>query len=134
MKPKKIENVKVGDRFTLLACCFPVPDWMDDQPCVLLSPVLRYDETMSADSTIEDALEDLVVEGKLESGNIDCIEEQLNWVGKSLKSVKRAVSKALKTGKKPYKSVYSKILQIEAEIVEDEDGELTWRELNRKEI
>lgn len=129
-----IKDVKVGDKFTFLACYFQVPGWMDDQPCVLLSPVLKYDECMSADSTIEDALIDLVVEGYLESQDEDSVEESLNWAGKSIKSIQRAVSRSLKAVEKPYKSVYSEIIKLDVEIVLDEDGELHWKELERIEI
>lgn len=128
-----LSDVKVGDRFTFLACYFQVPGWWDDQPCVLLSPILEYNEGHPW-AVIENALINLVCDGELESEDADSVEECLKWAGKSIKSVKRAVSKALKTGKKPYKDVYSEILKMEVEIVEDEYGELTWRELNRKEI
>ncbi|MDE6493082.1 MAG: hypothetical protein K2L50_00670 [Bacteroidales bacterium] len=34
-------------------------------------------------------------------------------------------------GKKPYKDVYSEIVKMEVEIVEDEDGDLDWKELSK---
>nr|DAT90469.1 MAG TPA: hypothetical protein [Caudoviricetes sp.] len=128
-----IQDIKEGDNFTILACYFQVPDWRDDQPCIILSPVLKYDESNGADSTIEDFLINVVTQSA-NSDSEEYVDEQLKWVGKSLKSLKRAVEKSLKTGDKPYKSVYSEVIEMVVDIISDENGDLTWRVLKKREI
>ncbi|MEG2276656.1 MAG: hypothetical protein RSA53_05405 [Odoribacter sp.] len=128
-----IRDIKEGDNFTVVACYFQVPDWMDDQPCIILSPVLKYDESNGAYSTIEDFLIDVVTQS-VDSDEKEFVDEQLKWVGKSLKSLKRVVSKSLKTGEKPFKSVYSEVVKMVVDIIKDEEGELTWRVLRKQEI
>jgi hypothetical protein len=127
-------KIKSGDKLTVTACYFQVPDWMDNQPCVLLSPVLQYTETNSADSAIEDFLISLCVDEECESDNIADVDNALQWVGKSIKSLKRSVNRSIKTGKSPYKSRYSEVVIVDVEIFENGDGELDWKELSRKEI
>lgn len=128
-----IRYIKKGDKFTVTACYFQVPDWMDDQPCVLLSPVLKYSESNGADSIIEDFLLDVITKC-VDSDEKEYVNEQLEWAGKSLKSVKRAVNKSLKTGEKPYKSVYSEVVKMDVEIITDEEGELSWRVIEKYSI
>jgi hypothetical protein len=127
-------KINSGDRLTVIACYLQVPDWMDGQPCVILSPVLRYDETTSASSAIEDFLIDVCVDGEYEDEDEDYLNDSLNWIGLSIKSVKRNVDKSLKTLKPPYKRWYSELVIIEAEFYSDKDGGLEWKELSRLEI
>lgn len=128
-----IRDVKNGDRFTVIACYFEVPDWMDDQPCVLLSPVLKYNQGSSADSVIEDFLIDVVTKC-VDSDTKESVDQQLGWVGKSLTSLKRVVNKSLKTGEKLYKSVDSEVVKMDVEIITDEEGELSWKVIERHSI
>ena len=127
-------KIKAGDKLTVTACYFQVPDWMDDQPCVLISPVLQYRETNSADSAVEDFLINLCVDEVCENDDTESVEKALQWVGRSIKSVRRNVHNALKTGEPPYKSMYSEVVTVEVEIFTNEDGELEWKELSRREI
>lgn len=126
-------TIKESDIITVTACCFHVPDWMDDQPCVLLSPVVQYTETSAASFAIEDFLIDLCCDECAESDDLDGVEQALNWVGRSLASVRRKVNTSLKTGEAPYKSVYSEVISVEARIIKEEDG-LSWEEISRKEM
>ena len=125
--------IKEGDIITVTACYFHVPDWMDDQPCVLLSPVVQYTETGSASFAIEEFLIDLCCRECADSDELEDIEQYLNWVGRSLASVRRKANNSLKTGEAPYKSVYSEVVSVEVRIIKDEDG-LSWEEISRKDI
>lgn len=128
-----IRDIEKGDKFTVTACYFQVPGWMDDQPCVLLSPVLKYSESNGADSMIEDFLLDVVTKC-IDSHEKVYVNEQLKWVGKSLASLKRAVNKSLKTGEKPYKSTFSEVIKMDVEIITDEEGELSWKVIEKHSI
>lgn len=127
-------KVKPGDRFTVKACYFHVPDWMDDQPCVILSPVLFYDESNGADSTIDDFLGTLVSDGEFMPHAEEEVTESLEWVGRTLTGLRRAVNKALREDSSPYKSVYREVMIMDVEITECDDGELDWVEHSRKKI
>lgn len=127
-------TIKAGDKLTVTACYFQVPDWMDDQPCVLLSPILMYSESNGAYSVIEEFLIDLTVEGECESEDEESVNESLQWVGKSLSSLRRNVAKSLKTGESLYKSVCSEVVTMEIEITDDGDEELGWKEISKREI
>lgn len=128
-----IRDIEKGDKFTVTACYFQVLGWMDDQPCVLLSPVLKYSESNRADSMIEDFLLDVVTKC-VDSHEKVYVNEQLKWVGKSLASLKRAVNKSLKTGEKPYKSTFSEVIKMDVEIITDEEGELSWKVIEKHSI
>jgi hypothetical protein len=129
---KKI-TIKPGDIITVTGLYFQVPDWRDDQPCVLLSPVIEYRESSSADRYIEDFLIDVVCNGYYENDDLASVDESLKWAGKSLQSVKKAVRKSLKTRQKPYKGMYSEIISVDVEIIE-KNGELDYRILKSRTI
>ena len=126
-------TIKEGDIITVTACYFHVPGWMDDQPCVILSPLVKYVETSSADSAVEDFMIDLCCDEFAEADDLEDVEDALNWVGRSLSSVRRKVSNSIKTGDAAYKKNYSEILSINVRIIKDEEG-LSWEEISRKEI
>jgi hypothetical protein len=142
MKIKKYKpeiSVKKGDNLTVAACYFQ-PGWRGYAPCFLFSPILVYDEVNSCEGIIEDFLINLCAYGTMKSDDDEeeYVDEQLKWAGKSLKSCRQNISNALKTNKKPYKEYYSEIIVMEVEIIEDlegaEEGDLTWKVLNKIEI
>ena len=54
--------IKEGDVINVTAFYFQVPDWTDEQPCVILSPIVKYVETSSAESAVEDFLINLCLD------------------------------------------------------------------------
>jgi hypothetical protein len=129
---KKI-TIKPGDIITVTGIYFQVPDWRDYQPCVLLSPVIQYREDRSLEGLIEDFLINTTINGFCEDDDLESVDEHLKWAGKSLKSVKRALSASLKTGKKPYKGMYSEIVSADVEIIE-KNGDFDYRTLKSRTI
>lgn len=126
-------TIKEGDVINVTAFYFQVPDWTDDQPCVILSPIVKYVETNSAESAVEDFLIDLCSDEYAESDDLDEVEQALRWVGKSLSSLRKKANLSIKTGEAPYKSSYGEIISLQVKITNDEDG-LCWEEISRKEI
>lgn len=126
-------TIKEGDVINVTAFYFQVPNWTDDQPCVILSPVVQYLETNSAESAVEDFLIDLCSDECAESDDLEDVEEALQWVGKSLSCLRKKANLSIKTGKSPYKNSYSEIISLQVKITKDEDG-LDWEEISRKEI
>jgi hypothetical protein len=133
----KKEIFKVGDKFKVTACYFQVEGWTDGSPCVILSPVLKYLEYSDcADNAVEDFLLDLVMDGgKIESEDEETVNDALKIVGKSLTSVKRKVSEALKSKTPPFKNVHSQVITTEVELINnEEDGGLDWKILSETKI
>lgn len=126
-------TIKEGDVINVTAFYFQVPDWTDDQPCVILSPIVKYVETNSAESAVEDFLIDLCLDGYAESDDLDEVEQALRRVGKSLFSLRMKVNFSIKTGEAPYKNSYGEIISLQVKITEVEVG-LDWEEIGRKEI
>lgn len=126
-------TIKEGDVINVTAFYFQVPNWTDDQPCVILSPVVQYLETNSAESAVEDFLIDLCSDECAKSDDLEDVEEALQWVGKSLYCLRKKANLSIKTGKSPYKNSYSEIISLQVKITKDEDG-LDWEEISRKEI
>lgn len=113
-----IVSIKSGDIITFTGIYYHVPDWMDDQPVVFTKPFLHYTEG-NWESELDDICINLCVDGSFQFLNEAATEQDINWSGKSSKSIKRAVSKALKTNEKPYKSVWNEVFECNVEFYEE---------------
>lgn len=112
-------TVKSGDIVTFKGIYYHVPGWMDDQPIVFTEPYLLYTEG-NWESELEDMCINLCVDGCINF--YDDVERDINWSGKSSKSIKRAISKALNTNEKPYKSVWNEVFVYKVEFYEEPEN------------
>lgn len=124
-----ITKVKLGDKFKIIACRYNVPEWSEGSPCVILKPCLQYCENSSVESVTEDFCIDVSVDEQYESHDEEDVKDSLEWAGTSLAAIKRAVNKALKTGKNPYKNRFFEVVEEEIEIIHDPDGDGLYAEM-----
>jgi hypothetical protein len=101
-------KIKAGDIITVTALYFQNPEWTEGSPCVLLSPVLMYSEGASADGFIEDILIGASCRGEFPLEDSLFVDESLQWAGKSLNAVKRAVSKSFELIEQSIVNLYGK--------------------------
>lgn len=94
---------------------------MDDQPVVFIKPFLYYTEG-NWESELDDICINLCIDGEFQFQNESKVEDDINWSGKSSKSIKRVISKALKTNEKPYKSVWSEVFDCKVEFYEEPEN------------
>jgi hypothetical protein len=126
-------NIKEGDKLTITACYFQVPDYRDNQPCVIIYPILRYVESSCANYAVEDLLEDIIVYENIKSNMYEEVDKHLKWVGKSAKSTIAKIRQSLKTKQKPFRKMFNEVVSVEVEIYRDKNG-LQYKETNRIEI
>ena len=115
--------VKDGDVFT-----FDVLEWEEGyefgRPCLMLSPVIRENSDLSAESLIESVLIDAVCDEELDYNNET---DQIEWRGWNLKSLRKRYNESLK-GKYFPKRNY-RATRKTVKIIRDKRGELSWEEL-----
>lgn len=111
-------TVKSGDVVIFRGIYYHVPDWWDDQPVVFTKPFLHYTEG-NWEYELDDICINLCVDGGFQFQNEYSAEDDINWSGKSSKSIKRAISKALKTNEKPYKSVWNEVFECKVKFYEE---------------
>lgn len=119
-------KVKLGDKFKIIACRYNVPEWSEGSPCVILKPCLQYCDSDSIERVVEDFCIDVSVDEQYESHDRDEVIDSLEYAGTSLSAIRRAVNKALQTGKNPYKNRFFEVVEQEIEITEDQDGDGLW--------
>lgn len=110
-------TVKPGDVLTFQGIYYHVPGWMDDQPVVFTKPFLHYTEG-NWEYELENICIELCVDGEFQFDNKSIVEDDIQWSGKSSKSIKRAINKALKTNEKPYKSVWNEVFECDVRFYE----------------
>lgn len=119
-------TIKSGDVVVFKGIYYHVPGWMDDQPVVFTEPFLLYTEG-SWEYELDELCISLCVDGCIKYD--DEMESDIRWSGKSSKSIKRAISKALKTNEKPYKSVWNEVFVCSVEFYEEpEDPKIQFDE------
>lgn len=117
-KENLIMTVSAGDEITFKGIYYHVPGWMDDQPVVFTKPALHYTEG-NWESEIEDICINLCIDGDIQFDNESSVEDDINWSGKSSKGLKRVIAKALKTGEKAYKNVWSEVFECKVRFYEE---------------
>jgi DNA invertase Pin-like site-specific DNA recombinase len=69
--------IKEGDRITITALYLQIPGWRDSQPCIILSPVIKYTETACASYAVEDFLISAICDGYCEDDDIEMVYDRL---------------------------------------------------------
>lgn len=111
-------KIKSGEIVTFQGIYYHVPGWMDDQPVVLTKPFLHYTEG-NWEAEIDDICISLCIDGNFQFEEESVAEDDIEWSGKTSKSIKRAISNALRTGEKPYKSVWNEVFECKVEFYEE---------------
>lgn len=101
-------------------------EWEFDHPSMMLSPVIRcYESGRCHEGIVEDVLINAIVEGELRS---ESFEQSWGWRGYKLPILRRRFKESL-AGKTFPKANYHAERRI-VQIIKDQDGELTWKEVN----
>lgn len=123
MKIDESNNMTIssGDEVVFKGIYYQVPDWYDDQPVVFTKPFLYYSEG-NWESILDDICIDLCVNDGFQIDDESIVEDDIRWSGKSSNSIKRAISKALKTGKSAYSSVYNEVFECKVRFYEEPEN------------
>ena len=112
-------ETKAGDIIEFLAISWDVPEWEFDHPTAVLKPHTAYSPN---GESCEGMIEDMAINmscGKVENEDI---EDQLNWISTSLKTLNRVAKNRL-NGKDDWKSKIREVVLQKVEFYEQE-GEL----------
>jgi len=87
---KRIMKAKSGDIIEFLAISWDVPEWEFDHPTAILKPYTAYSPN---GESCEGMIEDMAI--NMCCGNVEneYIDDQLNWISTSLKTLNRVAKK-----------------------------------------